>query len=83
MQCISNSSQSQLHSFNLLQTDDQFVDSSESLCGQCRKLVKNESNAIECEIYQQWCHIKCQGIKKAEYECIKGGGRNNYLTKLQ
>ena len=63
-------------------TDDQLVDNSESLCGQCRKLVKNESPAMECEICQQWYHIKCQGIKKAEYECIKGGGKKNYLSKL-
>ena len=56
-------------------TDDQLVENSESLCGHCRKLVKNESPAMECEICQQWYHIKCQGIKKAEYESIKGGGK--------
>ena len=63
-------------------TNDQLVDNSESLCGQCRKLVKYENPAIECEICQQWYHIKCQGIKKAECECIKGGGKKNYLSKL-
>ena len=37
---------------------------------------------MECEICQQWYHIKCQGIKKAEYEVIKGGEKKNYLSKL-
>lgn len=62
--------------------DDQVVDNSESLCGQCKKLVKNENQAMECEICQQWYHIRCQGITKAEYECIKGGGKKKYLSKL-
>ena len=62
--------------------DDQLIDNSESLCGQCKKLVKNENPAMECEICQQWYHIKCQGITKAEYECIKGGGKKKYLSKL-
>ena len=34
--------------------DNQLVDNSESLCWQCRKLVKNKNPEIECEICQQW-----------------------------
>ena len=51
---------------------NQTVDSAESLCGHCNKLVKNDSLAMECEICNLWYHIKCQGITKAEYEYIKG-----------
>ena len=59
---------------------DELVDNSESICGQCKKLVKNKNPAMECEICQQWYHIKCQGITNAEYECIKGG-KKEYLSK--
>ena len=46
-------------------TDDQSVTSvgsnhcNPSPCGQCSKLVKNEDYAMECEICDQWFHIKC------------------------
>ena len=63
---------------------NQIVDSAESLCGHCKKIVKNDSPRMECEIcnsqlkvtrmdVQSIYHIKCQGITKAEYEYIRGG----------
>ena len=61
---------------------NQTVDSAESLCGHCNKLVKNDSLAMECEICNLWYHIKCQGITKAEYEYIKGGSKKKSLSKL-
>ena len=61
---------------------NQIVDSAESLCGHCNKLVKNDSPAMECEICNLWYHIKCQGITKAEYEYIKRGSKKTTLSKL-
>ena len=61
---------------------NQIVDSAESLCGHCNKLVKNDSPAMECEICNLWYHIKCQAINKAEYEYIKGGSKKKTLSKL-
>ena len=61
---------------------NQIVDGAESLCGHCKKLVKNDSPAMECEICNLWYHIKCQGITKAENEYIKGGSKKKSLSKL-
>ena len=60
---------------------NQIVDSAESLCGHCKKIVKNDSPAMECEICNLY-HIKCQGITKAEYEYIRGGSKKKSLSKL-
>ena len=58
------------------------MDSAESLCSHCKKIVKNDSPAMECEICDLWYHIKCQGITKAEYEYIKGSSKKKSLSKL-
>ena len=58
------------------------MNSVEGLCGHCKKLVKNDSPVMECEICNLWYHIKCQGITKAEYEYIKGGSKKKSLSKL-
>ena len=42
----------------------------------------NEDFAMECEICDQWFHIKCQNITKAEYNYIKGGSKKNSLSKM-
>ena len=58
--------------------------SNPSPCGQCKKLVKEEDSAMKCEICEQWYHIKCQNITKAEYNHIQGGGasKKRAMTKL-
>ena len=56
--------------------------SNPSPCGQCKKLVKNEDYAMECEICDQWFHIKCQNITQAEYNYIKGGTKKKSLSKM-
>ena len=38
-----------------------------SPCGRCKEVVKDEDEAMECEVCEQWSHIKCQNITKAEY----------------
>ena len=37
---------------------------------------------MECEICQQWYHIKCQNITKAEYNYIQGGTKKKSLSKM-
>ena len=37
--------------------DRQFMENSESLCGQCKELIKNKNPAIEYKIYQQRYHV--------------------------
>ena len=56
--------------------------SNPSPCGHCRKLVKNDDSAMECEICKQWYHVKCQNISKAEYNYIKGGTRKVSLSRM-
>ena len=52
---------------------DQLVDNSLRLFWIVqKKLVENETPATECQICQQLHHIRCQGKRKAEYECVKG-----------
>ena len=54
-----------------------------SPCGQCRKLVKEDDPAMRCEICEQWFHIKCQQMTKAEYNYIQGGSaKKKALNKL-
>ena len=50
---------------------NQIEDNVESLCGHCKKLVNNDSPAMECEIYNMWYHIKSQGIKKLNMSTSK------------
>ena len=35
-----------------------------------------------CEICEQWFHIKCQNITKAEYNYIKGDSKKKSLSKM-
>ena len=58
--------------------------SNPSPCGQCKKLVKEEDSAMKCEICEQWYHIKCQNITKAEYNHMQGGAasKKKAMTKL-
>ena len=54
-----------------------------SPCEQCRKLVKEDDPAMRCEICEQWFHIKCQQMTKAEYNYIQGGSsKKKALNKL-
>ena len=54
-----------------------------SPCGQCRKLVSEDDPAMRCEICEQWFHIKCQQMTKAEYNYIQGGSsKKKALNKL-
>ena len=54
-----------------------------SPCGRCRKIVKRGDDALECEICQQWFHVKCEEISKAQYkvmlECNKEGKKKTKL----
>ena len=37
---------------------------------------------MECKICEQWFHIKCQDITKAEYKYIKGSSKKKSLSKM-
>ena len=56
--------------------------SNPSPCGQCKKLAKEEDPAMKCEICDQWYHIKCQNITKADYNYIQGGMRKKSLSQM-
>ena len=58
------------------------TNSNPSPCGQCNKLVKEEDPAMKCEICEQWYHIKCQNITKAEYNYIQGRTKKKSLNKM-
>ena len=68
---------------NISETSVGSTHSNSTPCGQCKKLVKNEDSGMECEICEQWFHIKCQKITKVEYNYIKGGLKKKSLSKMQ
>ena len=37
---------------------------------------------MDCEICEQWLHLKCLNITKAEYDYIKGGSKKKSLGKM-
>ena len=47
-----------------------------------QNLVKNEDSAMECEIYEQWFHIKNQNITKTEYNYIKISYKKKSLSMM-
>lgn len=40
-------------------------------CGICKKTVKNNHRSIECDMCQQWVHIKCNNLDAKTYEILK------------
>ena len=38
-----------------------------SLCSVCRKIVARNHRAINCDLCDLWCHIRCGGVKPQEY----------------
>ena len=38
-----------------------------SLCSVCRKTVARNYRAINCDLCELWCHIRCGGVKPQEY----------------
>ena len=50
--------------------------------GNTKKLVKEEDPAMKCEICDQWYHIKCQNITKADYNYTQGGTRKKSLSQM-
>ena len=41
-------------------------------CGICTKAVGKNHKAIQCDICDNWVHIKCNKIDKKTYELLKG-----------
>ena len=39
-------------------------------CSICNKNVTSNMKAIQCDTYQKWCHIKCDGISTKVYETL-------------
>ena len=58
------------------------ISSNPSPCGQCKKLVKEEDAALKCEICDQWYHIKCQNITKADLQLHPRRTRINSLSQM-
>ena len=56
--------------------------SNPSPCGHCKRVVKEDDPAMECEICEQWYHIKCQNITKMEYNYIQGGTKKKSVSKM-
>lgn len=49
-------------------------------CDTCRKDVKNNDDAIECERCLRWLHFECSGLTKGEFDVMKR--KNCKLTWL-
>lgn len=43
-------------------------------CKICKRRVNSGENGLECELCECWFHIKCEKVKKEEYECIQEMG---------
>src|SRR5580693_4121381 len=39
-------------------------------CPTCHKTVVDDDWALECEMCDEWYHIKCQGIEEDEYDFL-------------
>ena len=54
-------------------------ESKKTMCRKCRKEVRTNSNALECEICDEWFHIECVGVKKEFYAAlVKDGSLSNF-----
>ena len=40
-------------------------------CAKCEKAVAKNHRAIQCDICNQWVHIRCNGISEKKYETLK------------
>lgn len=39
-------------------------------CGECKRIVSNEDDGLQCEICQEWFHCVCQGMPVEAYQFI-------------
>lgn len=46
------------------------------LCADCRKLVVDEDDALECQICKRWVHARCQNIDQHVYAFIRDHPNN-------
>ncbi len=61
------------------QIQDSDVDEEDpSPCGRCRKLVVRGDEALQCEICEQWFHIKCERVTKGQYKQQTAKSKSNF-----
>ena len=52
-----------------------------SKCGKCQKVVRNNQNAIFCEICDKWFHLKCSGKTFHEFNELRGNDESWFCRK--